>query len=89
MDFIGMEIRQGFRTKSAPQHSKYGKEWKSLLVFAATTRVRMPSPWNVPCRLTRDTPNRVKINSGCLKDFARSRKIRLFETVIMAVQSDQ
>jgi len=44
MDFIGLEIRQVFRTKSAPQHSKYGKQWKSLFVFVATTRVRMPSP---------------------------------------------
>ena len=44
MDFIGLEMREVFRTESTPQHSKYGKQWKSLLVFAATTRVRMPSP---------------------------------------------
>ena len=67
MNFIGLEIRQVFRTKRAPQQSKHGKEWKSVSaattrvrmssVSAATTRVRMSSPEDVPCRLTRDRPN--------------------------------
>ena len=67
MNFIGLEIRQVFRTKRAPQQSKHGKEWKSVSaattrvrmssVSAATTRVRMSSPEDVPCRSTRDRPN--------------------------------